>query len=172
MFGLEPAYARCRTLGSIRVPEREPVRGVGHNDLGARTAFPIIEYHQNVDEGFAGWRLWDSSTGWVTHGASVAAGDWATLEIVLDVENEVFVASVDGVEQTLPALESTTLGEVIVNMFNYGPGTPAYDVHVSNFAVGEILPTPTVKDDCRKGGYADFGFKNQGLCIASLVSNR
>ncbi len=147
--------------------------GVGHDDLAERTTFPIIEYHQDVDDGFAGWRLWDSSIGdWVQHEADAASGDWATLEIVLDVDNDQFVASVDGAAQTLPAFGSTSLGEVIVNMFNYGPGTPAYDVHVSSFAVGEVVPTPATKNDCRNGGYADFGFKNQGLCIASLVSNR
>lgn len=148
--------------------------GVGHDDLGVRTqVFPIVEYHQDVDEGFAGWRLWDSSIGeWIPHGATVASGDWATLEIVLDIDNDQFVVSVDGVQQTLDALGTTALGEVIVNMFNYGPGTPAYDVHVSSFAVGEVTAAPATKDDCRKGGHADFGFKNQGLCIASLVSNR
>ena len=27
---------------------------------------------------------------------------------------------------------------------------------------------PTDKGDCKKGGYADFSFKNQGQCIAWL----
>jgi hypothetical protein len=26
--------------------------------------------------------------------------------------------------------------------------------------------TPNTKDDCKKGGYKEFGFKNQGGCIA------
>jgi hypothetical protein len=25
--------------------------------------------------------------------------------------------------------------------------------------------TPTAKDDCKKGGWAGFGFRNQGQCI-------
>lgn len=147
--------------------------GVGHDDVGERTAFPIVEYHQDIDEGFAGWRVWDSATrAWLPHGVDVASGEWTTLEIVLDVDNDQFVVSVEGVAQTLGALGSNTLGEVIVNMFNYGPGTPAYDVHVSSFGIGEVVPAPATKDDCRNGGYADFGFKNQGLCIAGIVSNR
>jgi hypothetical protein len=27
-------------------------------------------------------------------------------------------------------------------------------------------PTPDTKADCKKGGYKEFGFKNQGQCIA------
>lgn len=30
---------------------------------------------------------------------------------------------------------------------------------------------PTAKDDCKKGGYVNFGFDNQGECIASLQAN-
>ena len=146
--------------------------GVGHDEVGERTAFPIIEYHQDTTSGDAGWRIWDSSIGdWVPH-AGTAGHDWATLEVVLDAENDEFILSVNGVAETVAGLGSATLGEVIFNMFNYGPGTPEYDVHFSNFATGEVVPTPATKDDCKKGGYADFGFKNQGLCVASVVSNR
>ena len=28
-----------------------------------------------------------------------------------------------------------------------------------------VIPQPTSKDDCKKGGYADYGFTNQGQCI-------
>ncbi|WP_164711003.1 hypothetical protein [Euzebya pacifica] len=28
-----------------------------------------------------------------------------------------------------------------------------------------VIPQPTSKDDCKKGGYADYGFSNQGQCI-------
>lgn len=30
---------------------------------------------------------------------------------------------------------------------------------------------PEVKDDCKDGGFADFGFSNQGQCVSSLQSN-
>lgn len=44
-------------------------------------------------------------------------------------------------------------------------------------ADGQITPSIRLnrtlgKDDCQRGGYADYGFRNQGLCIASIVSNR
>ncbi|HXV69843.1 MAG TPA: hypothetical protein VEB69_00410 [Acidimicrobiia bacterium] len=144
--------------------------GVGHDGASARSAYPIVEYHQ--EDGSAGWRVWDSDGGqWLSHPATTGHGKWATVEIVLDSEPGQFVMSVDGVSATLPVLGSETLGEVIVNMYNFGPGTPAYAMHVSDFAIGHVLPSPVEKDDCRKGGYADFGYTNQGLCIAGIVSN-
>jgi hypothetical protein len=44
-------------------------------------------------------------------------------------------------------------------------GTTTYD-----FDPAPVLPTS--KDDCKQGGFAAFGFSNQGLCIASVVSNK
>ena len=35
------------------------------------------------------------------------------------------------------------------------------------------LPTPsnpTIKAECKKGGYREFGFKNQGKCIAFVCT--
>lgn len=32
-------------------------------------------------------------------------------------------------------------------------------------------PAPSSKDDCKKGGFAAFGFDNQGQCVASLTAN-
>ena len=34
-----------------------------------------------------------------------------------------------------------------------------------------VLTEPRNAGDCKKGGYADFGFRNQGQCIASVRSN-
>jgi hypothetical protein len=32
----------------------------------------------------------------------------------------------------------------------------------------DFYNTPNSKDDCKKGGYKKFGFKNQGQCIAAV----
>lgn len=40
-------------------------------------------------------------------------------------------------------------------VMNLGTGTTVYDFEAS----------PVLKDDCKKGGYTDYGFRNQGLCI-------
>lgn len=36
---------------------------------------------------------------------------------------------------------------------------------------GVIVPVPGNKDDCKNGGWQTFGFRNQGQCVASIVSN-
>lgn len=144
---------------------------VGH-DPAEGSAYPIVEYYQDTALGESGWRIWDTASGWVDHPGTTGPGAWATLEVILDVEADEFTLSVDGVAATLPALGTTTLGHAIFNTYNFGPGTPAYAVHFSDFAVGEVFVGPVSKDDCKNGGYADFGFTNQGLCIKSLTSNQ
>lgn len=34
-----------------------------------------------------------------------------------------------------------------------------------------VLTAPRTADDCRNGGFEPFGFKNQGLCVASVQAN-
>jgi hypothetical protein len=31
-----------------------------------------------------------------------------------------------------------------------------------------VPEVPTAKEQCKKGGYEEFGFKNQGQCVASV----
>lgn len=42
---------------------------------------------------------------------------------------------------------------------------------VDNHRLAIVVALPADKDDCRNGGFADFGFENQGLCIASIQAN-
>jgi hypothetical protein len=54
-----------------------------------------------------------------------------------------------------------------------GCATPQINYVTFNFRGDAIVvdaepppPLPTSKEQCRKGGYAAFGFANQGQCIA------
>ncbi len=51
-------------------------------------------------------------------------------------------------------------------VFNNVPGLAA-----DNSRRGVIVPVPGNKDDCKHGGWQSFGFRNQGQCVASIVSN-
>lgn len=42
---------------------------------------------------------------------------------------------------------------------------PRFDVYFSTFVT---LPTPQTKADCKRGGYRDFGYRNQGQCIKAV----
>jgi hypothetical protein len=43
-------------------------------------------------------------------------------------------------------------------------------VNDANYVLKPIVVEPT-KDTCKNGGYAAFGFKNQGQCVSSVVAN-
>lgn len=81
-----------------------------------------------------------------------------------------------------------TLGELpdgsSIRMFSINVGdTSASDTGLAGYldnvavTVAEETTTydfevpPQVKDDCNNGGYANFGFPNQGQCVSSLQSN-
>jgi hypothetical protein len=46
------------------------------------------------------------------------------------------------------------------------PVPPALEVVEGDVSVFDALPLPTSKSECKNGGYAGFGFSNQGQCIA------
>lgn len=46
--------------------------------------------------------------------------------------------------------------------------SPYIDISYEAGGVGEEPPEPQTKEDCKKGGYREFGFKNQGQCIKAV----
>jgi hypothetical protein len=57
-------------------------------------------------------------------------------------------------------------GDGVPNGADLCPASPAAGQPVD----GSGCPVPTTKEQCRGGGYADFGFRNQGACIAAIRS--
>jgi hypothetical protein len=41
-----------------------------------------------------------------------------------------------------------------------------FPVETGDITITDAHPFPTSKDQCKNGGYASFGFKNQGECVA------
>jgi len=73
---------------------------------------------------------------------------------------------------------STTTGilEDIEIIFDEGTDVGPGFVYLDNISVNgdEVGDEPilTSKDQCKNGGYLLFGFRNQGQCVSSVVSNR
>ncbi|MDP2629222.1 MAG: hypothetical protein Q8P45_00750, partial [Candidatus Harrisonbacteria bacterium] len=114
-----------------------------------------------------GWRVWDSINGWTNLDTDFTYGEWATLGIELDTANEEYNFYIDGsLEASGPAGENF-IRELFLNSYNYGLdefpnlGNDSYTAHWHNGELGD----PETKDDCKNGGWEDFGFKNQGQCI-------
>lgn len=164
---VDPAWLGTGTATAPDV--RAGFWGVGQV-AGSVTSYPIAEFTTAGDAGYVGWRVWDSNAGWVNHPEIPVEAGWTTLELVLDEGADEFDVSIGGHDATSPALGATSLGSVIVNSYNYGPGSQPYQVHWSDFAYGQLVEL-TSKEQCKNGGWADFGFSNQGGCVASLTAD-
>lgn len=166
---VDPAWLDAGTVAAPDV--RAGFWGVGEDSASAVTSYPIAEFTNAGEGDYVGWRVWDSNLGvWVDQPEIPAEPGWTTVELVLDEAADEFDVSIGGHDATSPALGSTSLGSVIVNSYNYGPGSQPYEVHWSDFAIGTLVEL-TSTDQCRDGGWADFGFTNQGQCIASLTAD-
>jgi len=164
---VDPAWLGTGTATAPDV--RAGFWGVGEN-AGAAMSYPIAEFTTAGDGGYVGWRVWDSSTGWVNLPQVPVEAGWTTISVVLDEANDQFDLTIGDDGATSSALGATSLGSVIVNSYNYGPGSQPYDVRWSDFAYGALVEL-TSKEQCKEGGWADFGFRNQGQCVASLTAN-
>ncbi len=128
------------------------------------------------------WRAWVSGIGWTDLNVDIDYGEWASIEIILDETEQAYEFFLDGepvfraeipVDDFATIDESTHIGEVFLNHYNYGhevldPDAEAagftlvsYDAHWHN---GDI-PEPLARDDCMGGGWEAAGFRNQGQCI-------
>jgi hypothetical protein len=56
--------------------------------------------------------------------------------------------------------------EVVVNIDPQSSEGKSYIVSVDQCR--ETTTAPTTKEDCKNGGYANYGFKNQGQCIKAV----
>lgn len=95
----------------------------------------------------------------VVNGSLVHTGTtWETYYALVPISG-VSVPRIQAVDSVLFRLAGTAVPA------NAGAGIYFDDVIVDNAALIVAPTDPTSKDDCMKGGWQDFGFKNQGLCI-------
>lgn len=144
--------------------------GVGHDSVGAVSAYPIVEFTTAGADDFTGWRSWDGVNGGWTNLTAVpyVSGSWNTLAIVFNDETDEFDVYINGTLAISSLADvSVEVGAVILNQFNYGSESLDYSVRWSNFAFGDVttITNPVSKDECKNNGWAAFGFRNQGLCI-------
>ncbi|MEX2430801.1 MAG: hypothetical protein WD645_02645 [Dehalococcoidia bacterium] len=152
---------------------------VGDDGAGARDElFGIIEFVnlEPSDSGDSaqgdheGWRIWSSATGmWTDLPTAFGYGEWVTLGIELDTDAQQYIYYIDGDEVGTAAGGENFIREIFLNSYNYGldefPNL-SNDSYAAHWHVGMPEPeAPEAKDDCKNGGWEDFGFRNQGQCI-------
>lgn len=111
--------------------------------------------------------------------SAIAEPGWYTLQHVFAEEDGVLAVTLDVVHgdgttvfSTVRSTAADTIPDVVGGnryaWFTYVsvPG----GVEVDNHALTLRLPEPASMRDCKDGGYAEYGYDNQGLCIASVVA--
>ena len=130
------------------------------------TAYPLIVYRNNeeADAGFYTYTYEFDENGvfvqasYVFSEATVNYDGWNTLAISLDTDEGQANYTINGIESGSIAASGDYIKEVFLN--HYNDGVRIYDAY---WHAG--IPDPSVKSDCKKGGWEEFGFRNQGQCI-------
>ncbi len=155
---------------------------VGDDGAGTRdNLFGIIEFVNSEDcdaeedcsthptnrPDHEGFRIWDSNIGWTEElDTDFEYGEWVTLGIELNTVTEKYIYYINGEEVGTATGGTEFIRELFLNSYNYGLDTfpnLSSDSYSTHWHAG--LLDPETKDDCKKGDWEDFGFRNQGLCI-------
>jgi hypothetical protein len=152
---------------------------VDDDGSGERNTFGIIEFVNNESceetecsnqsniTNHEGFRIWDNAAGWKENlETDFEYGEWVTLGIELDTSEEQYVYYINGEEVGTAVSGSTFIREVFLNSYNYGQDNfpnLSSESYAANWHVGIL--NPETKNDCKKGGWQEYGFKNQGQCI-------
>jgi hypothetical protein len=158
---------------------------VGDNGSGARdNLFGILEFVNlepstsgaSAQADHEGWRIWDSVDGWTDLAVPHTYGEWVTLGIELDTTAKAYNFYINGdLVGSGPAGEFF-IRELFLNSYNYGldkfPNL-INDSYSAHWHVGLLGPEdPTTKEECMKGGWEAFGFKNQGQCVRFVETGK
>lgn len=148
---------------------------VGDDGAGARdNIFGIIEFvnlepstsGDSAQGDHEGWRYWTSADGWTNLDTEFEYGKWATLNIELDASAAEYKFTIDGEQVATGPGGENFIREVFLNSYNYGMDefpVLSNDSYAAHWHGGIV--NPDSKGDCKKGGWSDYGFRNQGQCI-------
>lgn len=167
----ELSYYTKQNAGPVHAaPSYQLAVDTNGTTAGGFTTF-VYEPYQNGVVTPGAWQSWDVDQGqfWSSRNLTCTGGS--------------FVAGGGGAPFYTLAQIQTICPEAIVVGFgvNIGSNNPSYDVLTDlvsfNATAYDFETRPYVatnKDQCKNGGWASFqaGYKNQGQCVSSIVSNR
>ena len=158
------------------MPVRAGLWANGMDERGAADGpWGIIEFTTAGADDFTGWRIWTSGAGWTNMtDVSHAYGEWATLKIALDAAEQEYNYYINGAHvhtgdaSSMDEGNVTHFHDVVLNSYNYGlEGGSDYSAHWHGG-----LANPQDRQECMVGGWTDYGFSNQGLCIQYVNTGR
>jgi len=96
------------------------------------------------DEVFSGFRIWDSSIGWVENlSTPFNYGEWVSLKIELDIDNQQYIYYINDQQVGTATGGSNYIREIFLNSYNYGLdqfstlSDEGYSANWSNLSYGE-----------------------------------
>lgn len=105
-----------------------------------------------------------TESGWYTLKHTFTANEDGVLEVTMEiVDSEGTVLGTWLLSDPSDIIGATVGG----NRYGWFVGT-RFDfdaLAIDNSFIGNIINNPTTKDDCKKGGWQQYGFSNQGRCI-------
>lgn len=134
------------------------------------SAYPIITFRNgdDVDAGFYTYNYVFDEEGefveaeYVLSSVPVEYGEWNTLTVIRDAENESFIYLINGEEAGRMDDVFGSIGDFIEQVYlnHYNSGDLDYTAH---WHAG--FSDPATKKACMTDGWEAFGFQNQGKCI-------
>ncbi len=165
-------YVDGSWLNNSTTPVGVGMWGVGHDQYGNVSAYPIIEFTNAGSNNFTGWRTFnDNIGGWINlTNVPYRVNHWNKLELVYDPSTTLFNIYINGVKVgSNQATGSANLGAVIFDNRNFGTPNSNYTVHWSDFAYGTSVAENSARQ-CMDGGWKSVTtpvtFKNQGSCVS------
>jgi hypothetical protein len=95
----------------------------------------------------------------VTGNRAVIGGEFAGLGYLFVVEDNAASGTPDRFGEGDPGQDSPTICPA-------DPDVALEPIESGDLVVHDAQPFPTSKEQCRQGGWRQFGFKNQGQCVA------
>lgn len=171
---LDPAWENNATRAGLWLAGND---GLGNRD----NQFGILEFvnlepstsSESAQADHEGWRIWDSAVGWSNLSTDFTYSEWVTLGIELNTNAQQYIYYINGEEVGKASGGENFIRELFLNSYNYGEdefpnlGNNSY---TANWHVG--ANNPQTKADCKKGGWRDYNFKNQGQCIRSVNTGK
>lgn len=113
----------------------------------------------------------------VTNHYEVTTAGWYTLQHVFRNDKGVLAVDLNLLDAAGTSLFTETRtdpadtipAEVGGNRYAWFTFDTVPDLAVDNHQLG--MAAPSTKDDCKDGGWASYGFTNQGQCVASVQAN-
>lgn len=108
-------------------------------------------------------------------GCTADSGDWFVRELYAITPRLAYSALITTADGTFADFGTATLFYstfLVVEGPQTGMTVDGFEETFRSDGVAPVLALPTDVDQCKDGGYARFGFKNQGECVRYIVTNK